>query len=134
MAVFLMFSNVGLAVNIHYCKNVIAEVSYGYVSESSCAKLKSTGKPCCIKKQGREVSNMEPCCKEEVVKQKADSQQIIVKTTQIQLDAFLSPEVYVLPLANYDVVSFPKKTYAAFYCNSNAPPLYKLYSQYILYA
>lgn len=133
LAVFLMFSNVGLAVNIHYCKDVIAEVAFDFLSESKLPSFKNDiSDVCCGKKKSS--NDEEPCCKDEIVKQKIDENQITSNTVQLQVNNFIVSEVYHLVIPETFELQIPKNTFVQFYCESNAPPLYKLYRKLVYYA
>nr|WP_315195965.1 hypothetical protein [uncultured Flavobacterium sp.] len=119
-----MSSNVGLAFNVHYCGSKIASVSLSLPSVSSMQK----DGDCCSKKAVKKES----CCKDKkiVFKEKADDK--IIKSFSFQFDyAFLVPE-YQSTVFNA-VPSFKNNVSLSYYCDANAPPLYKLYSQYLLY-
>lgn len=124
----LLFSNLGLAINIHYCGNTVEKIEFGYASSINCAE-ETHEKSCC--KEKAEV-NKTDCCKDQTIKQKTDD---VVKVIQLQhFSDFVSPVIYKLqPLIITEVV-LPKKVDVAFYCESNAPPLYKLYQQFLFYA
>nr|WP_297306519.1 hypothetical protein [uncultured Flavobacterium sp.] len=133
LAVILMFSNVGLAINIHYCKDAIAEVAFDFLSESKLTSLQEEkSEICCGKKKTTE--NDEPCCKDEVVKQKVDENQIATNSVQFQVNNFLAPVIYQLVIPETFELQIPKNTFVQFYCESNAPPLYKLYRKLVYYA
>lgn len=132
MAFCLMFSNIGLAVNIHYCKDVIANTSLDFFSESKLQILENGDSDiCCGEKKS---SQEEPCCKDEVVKQKTDERQITTNSVQFQIHSFIVPEVQQIVIPEAFELQIPKNTFVQFYCESNAPPLYKLYRKLIYYA
>lgn len=129
LVVALLFSNIGLAVNIHYCGNEIEKIEIGYASFIQCAE-ESHEKACCDEKK---EAQEDACCKDEIIKQKTDD--VVVKVFQVQqFSSFIAPTIYRLQPLVITNVTLPKKIDVAFYCESNAPPLYKLYSQYLLYA
>lgn len=117
----VLVSNAGLAFQVHYCGDKIASVSF-----TSFAK--NTQKTCCGK-----LEKKSSCCKDREIKPVKKTDHSFAKTFSFQLE---------IPLASYDwkpieslvPVSIKNNTADAFYCDSNAPPLYKLYSQYLLYA
>jgi hypothetical protein len=124
LAFLILGSNVGLAFNIHYCGGKIASVSLSLPSVLSLQK----DKDCCLKK----VVKKESCCKDKkiVLKEKADNQ--IVKSFSFQFDyVFLVPVYH--PAVFSAVPNFKNNLSPAYYCDANAPPFYKLYSQYLLY-
>ncbi|HLW63493.1 MAG TPA: hypothetical protein VKY33_08860 [Flavobacterium sp.] len=125
----LLFSNLGLAVNIHYCGSVVEKIELGYVSSMSCDE-ELEEKPCCKEK---DESVEKDCCKDETIKQKTDDVTVKVFSSQ-QFSEFIIPAVYDFQPLVLSEIRLPKKIEAAFHCESNAPPLYKLYQQFLLYA
>ena len=124
LAFLILGSNVGLAFNVHYCGSKIASVSLSFPAVSAL----QSDKNCCVKKAAKKES----CCKDKkiVLKEKADDK--IVKSFSFQFDyVFLVPE-YQSAVFNA-VPSFKNNVSLSYYCDANAPPLYKLYSQYLLY-
>lgn len=123
LAFLILGSNVGFAFNVHYCGGEIASVSLG----SAISMQQEKG--CCEKKA---VSKKDSCCKDKkiVVKEKADDK--IIKSFSFQLDSpFLIPEYQFTAFSA--LPSFKSNVQLSYYCDANAPPLYKLYSQYLLY-
>jgi len=123
LAILLLVSNVGLAFNVHYCGDEIASVSLN----STLSSLKSE-KGCCETK----ASKKDSCCKDKkiVVQKKTDNG--IVKSFSFQFDyAFVVPEYS--PIVFIAVPSFKNNLNLSYYCDANAPPLFKLYNQYLLY-
>ncbi|HUH26087.1 MAG TPA: hypothetical protein VLY87_05635 [Flavobacterium sp.] len=128
LTVTLLFSNVGLAVNIHYCGNEIEKIELGYASSMNCGDA-TDEESCC----GDDEPKVDGCCKDEIIKQQAD--EVIVKVFQTQqITAFVVPAVYKLQSVIITEISLPKSINRTFYCNRNAPPLYKLHQQFLLYA
>ncbi|MDR6843995.1 HYC_CC_PP family protein [Flavobacterium granuli] len=124
LAVLLLVSNVGLAFNVHYCGSKIASVSLSFPTVSSLQKAED----CCLKKAVKKES----CCKDKkiVFKEKADDK--IVKSFSFQFDyGFIVPEYQSSVFTA--VPSFKNNLCLTYYCDANAPPLFKLYSQYLLY-
>ncbi|WP_268848958.1 HYC_CC_PP family protein [Flavobacterium aestivum] len=123
LAVLLLVSNVGLAFNVHYCGGEISSVSLN----SALPSLKSE-KGCCEKI----VDKKDSCCKDKkiVIQKKVDNG--IVKSFSFQFDyTFLVPEHNLIVFTT--VPSFKNNLNLSYYCDANAPPLFKLYSQYLLY-
>ncbi|WP_396178046.1 HYC_CC_PP family protein [Flavobacterium sp.] len=129
LAIMLLFSNFGLAFNIHFCGDKIASVSSA-LSTIKTAEF-STTDCCCVK----DNQDKKSCCKDKVVDFKKDTKELVVKNTVFQLDstfAVLVPSEIILAKALG--VTTLKSTIPAYYCISNAPPLFKLYNQYLFYA
>ncbi len=130
LAMLLLVSNFGLAFNVHYCGDKIASISSAFATVKSVKEAVSSIKDCCCVKEDAESS----CCKNKVVDLKKDTKDVIVKTFSFQIDLpFLvlkSTDVFFLkvekPILNSNLTKY--------YCSPNAPPLFKLYHQYIFYA
>ena len=121
----------GFALNVHYCHNEISSVSLAYKQDAPCAavKVKKETKGCCAAKESGKK-----CCKDHFVKLKSDKgDNVIVKSLQLDLSAFYTVEGWKPSPAYADAVFSAKET-PSFYCEAHAPPLFKLYCQYIFYA
>lgn len=124
LAVLLLVSNVGLAFNVHYCGGEISSVSLN----STLPSLQSE-KGCCEKKV---VSKKDRCCKDKKILFQKKVDNGIVKSFSFQFDyVFLAPEFHTVVFKA--VPSFKNNQSLTYYCDANAPPLFKLYSQYLLY-
>ncbi|NHN26515.1 hypothetical protein FIA58_012585 [Flavobacterium jejuense] len=124
LAVFVLFSNLGLAFNVHYCHDELSAISVDYQFEEACIKKQNS---CC-----EVVNKHSECCSNKIVKVEKESDKALVTSFQFHLDCSIL-------VANYSL-DFPicEKTiendFLDFYCDSNAPPFYKLYCQLIFYA
>jgi hypothetical protein len=129
LSIFILASNIGLALNVHYCHGKVSDVSFAYRTDS-CAKIHTEKKQtCCATK----AESHKKCCKDDVVKLQDKSDNIIVNS--IQLDFAPMAELTVWTPSAFQVeIQAIKSDSPSFYCESHAPPLYKLYSQYIFYA
>jgi hypothetical protein len=122
LALLLLVSNIGFAIDVHYCGGKIASVSLNTTTAATAEKK------CCGMSEKKSS-----CCKDKVVHVEKKSDNAIFKIFFFQLGfpaviqeynsfVFLSIPV----LSSNQVIS---------YCfDANAPPLFKLYSQYIFYA
>lgn len=131
LAFLLLVSNIGLAFNVHYCGDEIASVSSVYNVEEVCEMPEiQVEKACCAAEIA--VSHKK-CCSDKVVDLQDKGDDILVKNFSFQIDI---PFVAV----SWEPLVFPAVPIAktlqqtTYYCDANAPPLFKLYSQYILYA
>jgi len=119
LAFLVLVSNTGLAFSVHFCAGEIASVKP--------MMLLSSQDTCCGQKP-------EPigCCKTKIVKSDTEHD-IVIKTFSF---AFEAPVVAALNLEAPDQVAstFVEKPSASYYCEANAPPLFKLYNQFIFYA
>lgn len=121
LSMLILVSNVGLAFNVHYCGDKIASVSLASLKEAS-------ERDCCGKAEKKS-----PCCKDRKIKLEKKTDNSVVKAFSFQLEVPFAPYEWK-PVGGLAVISFKSNQANAFYCDSNAPPLYKLYSQYIFYA
>lgn len=74
------------------------------------------------------------CCKSHVVKLQDKTDQVLVKQLALDLGAFYPVADWNPSLLSYGQEPLVIKENPSFYCNSHAPPLFKLYCQYIFYA
>lgn len=125
LAIFILFSNLGLAFNVHYCKDKIAGVSLSTIIIEPCQE---DVKSCCALQ-----SSHDSCCSNKVIK--AEEKKDVFLSGYSKIDFHKVYFIYnaVLPFIHENVV-VSKKGVISFYCNSNAPPFYKLYCQLVLYA
>ncbi|MFT3793360.1 HYC_CC_PP family protein [Flavobacterium sp.] len=129
LALLVLFSNAGLAFNVHYCGGEIAKISSVYASDNASADGNPMAeRACCIAK----AKENKTCCDNKIIQSEKKSD-VVVKTFSFQIDApFVlhqwNPLVFV-PVAE---VTIPQTT--SYYCDAHAPPLYQLYSQLIFYA
>ncbi len=131
LSFLLLVSNIGLAVNVHYCAGNIASVSFDYKVAEPCVEITNTPeKTCCA-----EQDSHDDCCKNSKVEiKKSISDNIIVKNIQLNLSSFSVAEIYNFSFFNVGKQAIVDKKEIFFYCDNNAPPFYKLYSQLIFYA
>lgn len=139
-AFILMFSNVGLALNVHFCgdEQIASKVIYAKVIEDSCVhtnthkhiqleEICQDAQACCDS-----TDNHSDCCKDQTITQ--DNPDILItKSFSNSYDAF------VLAENDYSVVFFTtsedsRQDHFDYCFQSNAPPLYKLFCSLIYYA
>ncbi|WP_343613461.1 hypothetical protein [Flavobacterium sp.] len=122
LAFLLLVSNIGFAFDVHYCGGKIASVS---LNTSVSAKPE---KICCGEKE--KVSS---CCKDKVVHFEKKSDDATLKIFFFQL-AFPAVIQEYKPIAFLSVPNFKSSQIISYYSDANAPPLFKLYHQYIFYS
>lgn len=131
LAFLILASNMGFAINVHYCHDEVSSVSLAYKIDEPCNDHhKEESKSCCAKAS----ESHKKCCKNDLVKLQDDkADNIIVKSLQLDLSAFYTLEEWkpaqfatYTPVINHESPSF--------YCEAHAPPLFQLYCQYIFYA
>nr|WP_177729991.1 hypothetical protein [Flavobacterium inviolabile] len=130
LAMLILVSNVGLAFNVHYCGGEIASVSLAYKSEVPCVKIAEEENSCCAA-----TGKKDDCCSNSKVDLKKNTtDNIIVKSFQLDLGAFTFADSWKPEITEAVETAVVNSDAPSFYCDSNAPPLFKLYCQYIFYA
>ena len=131
LAILLLISNFGLAFNVHYCGEKIASVSSTFTAISTNKEVSSTNQKCCCVK---ELDEKDSCCKNKVLDLKKDTKDVIIKTFSFQINApFVLVKSDELHFTKTDKIA-SKGNVTKYYCSPNAPPLFKLYQQYVFYA
>ena len=127
-ALLILVSNSGLAFTVHYCEGKIASVSSVFSQDEVCDEPVVVEKTCCAKVE----TSHKDCCSDKKVDLKSKTEKIIIKTITLDFEpAFFA--VYNTPAFVAVKTRQISNENAAFYCDSNAPPLYKLYCQYTFY-
>ena len=124
LASIVLLANLGLSFAVHYCKDEIASVSFQYQEDEPCVEdIKS----CCAT-----ADSHDSCCSNKLIKVEKKTDDILVKTFQLDLE----PTVFAADWKP-NFVAFESENFVsnevAFYCDSHAPPLYKLYCQFTLF-
>ena len=125
LASLILLANLGLSFSVHYCKDEIASVSFQFKKEEPCVEKVTS---CCSK-----AASHASCCSDKVIKVQKKTDDILVKIVQLELQSVVF---------NTDWESFFKafesenatSNRVCFYCDSHAPPLYKLHCQFVFYA
>ena len=131
LAFFLLLSNVGFAIDVHYCCGEIASVKPVIWETIECQK--TVEESCCPPKASSNLEKNDSCCKDKVVHFQKKSENVIVKSISFQPDFnFLFEEWN--PIVFSEITNFENSLTTSYYCDANAPPLFKLYHQYIFYA
>lgn len=122
LAFLLLVSNIGFAFDVHYCGGKIASVSLNTTASASPEKK------CCGAKEKKSS-----CCKDKTVHFEKQSDDATFKIFFFQI-AFPTVIQEYRPIAFLSIPCFKSKQVISYYSDANAPPLYKLYHQYIFYA
>jgi len=131
LAFFLLVSNMGMAFSVHFCSGAISSISVNYKVDESCAMPKKAPatKKCCAEK----AKESKKCCSDKKVELKKKSEQVVVKTFSFNGEIpFVINDWNPILFENQPIVV--KQSTIEYCCDANAPPLFKLYSQYIFYA
>lgn len=125
LAILILFSNLGLAINVHYCKDKIAGISLITQIEEICVKEEIS---CCKLEESHHK-----CCSNKVIKAEEKNDNILSNLSKVDFKAVHLVNDLELCLVEKNVFE-SKKEILSFYCDSHSPPLYKLYCQLVLYA
>ena len=129
LALFIFLVNSSASLVLHFCNDQIAYVSLVYQNNKL---IDSASSDSCCASDSIETEE-EGCCSNEEISTEKKIDNSILKDFQFNFSAlhFLNetPEFYGKTACFYS-----NKKNVDYYCNSNAPPFYKLYSQFIFYA
>jgi hypothetical protein len=120
-----LLANLGLSFAVHYCKDEIASVSFQYQEDEPCVE---DVKSCCAT-----ADSHDSCCSNKLIKVEKQTDDILVKTFQLDLEQAVFNADWKPNLVVFNSVATTSNE-VAFYCDSHAPPLYKLYCQLVFYA
>ncbi|MFM9826000.1 HYC_CC_PP family protein [Flavobacterium sp.] len=123
LSIFILVSNLGLAFNVHYCNDAIASISLRSQFQYSSAE-----KNCCgsFKKKSS-------CCQDKVF-------HFQKKSENVSFDSLTFSPYFTFTVDNWNPfvfnenLIFKSEKTRPYYCDANAPPLFKLYHQFIFYA
>lgn len=122
LAFLLLVSNIGFAFDVHYCGGKIASVSLNTTVSASPEKK------CCGVSEKKSS-----CCKDKVVRFEKKSDNATFKIFFFQLDFPAVIQDYK-PITFLAIPNFKSNQITSYYSDANAPPLFKLYNQYIFYS
>ena len=131
LAFFLFVSNVGFAVDVHYCGGEIASIKP--VFWRTVESQNTVEKSCCPPKKSNAAKEQEGCCKDKVFNIQKKSENTTVSIISFQVDTHFLLEEWK-PIVFAKTSNFENGETTSYYCDANAPPLFKLYHQYIFYA
>lgn len=139
LTIFL-FSNVGWSINVHSCNgDSFSNISYIHDNQHKCMmEDESETDSCCevpiVENTKTEHYNKSKvCCKDEVIKSSVTDQSIS-KTFPMQWDAICPNTLWTsIESHSFEAITLKRET-LAYYVETNAPPLYKLYCRLVLYA
>lgn len=125
VALVILMANVSSNFIVHYCNDTIASISFDTSSEDPCVKPAVS---CCA------IDNEhDSCCSNKIVKVEKKNDNFLTKSLKFDLNDVVLSNISSIEFVN-ETVLFSYKENPAFYCESNAPPLYKLYCQLVFYA
>jgi hypothetical protein len=121
----------GFAVDVHYCEGEIASIKPVYWKTAE--PINTIEKECCPPKSLINIKKNESCCKDKLVHFQKKLENATIKSQSFQpYFNFLFERNNSLTFSNISILE--DKCITSFYCDANAPPLFKLYHQYIFYA
>ncbi|WP_374174760.1 hypothetical protein [Flavobacterium tructae] len=121
LAFLLLVSNIGFAFDVHYCGGEIVSVS---LNTTAAAPEKN----CCGTSEKKAS-----CCKDKVVHFEKKSDDATIKFFFFQFAFPMAVQEYQ-PIAFLGIANFKSNQVISYYSDANAPPLFKLYHQYIFYS
>ena len=125
LAALILLANLGLSFVVHYCKDEIASVSFQYQEDEPCVE---EAKSCCAKEDSHDS-----CCSNKLIKVEKKTDDILVKNFQLDLEQAVFSTNWNPYVVTFSPIAITSNE-LAFYCDSHAPPLYKLYCQLVFYA
>jgi hypothetical protein len=125
LAILILFSNLGLAFTVHYCEDKIASISLNTTLSEPCDEDLTS---CCAPQLSHDT-----CCSNKVIKAQEKKDIFLSIPSEIDFHNDYVIHHVVLHIIQENIV-VSKKEDVSFYCDSNAPPFYKLYCQLVLYA
>ena len=122
LALFILVSNLGLALNVHYCKDTLASITLSSISNST------NDSECCGAKE-----KQSKCCHDKIIKSENKVDQVLVDHLSFN-PVFLISSYEWAPNIFAETVTIKKADSFSYCCDANAPPLYLLYNQYTFYS
>ena len=123
LALILLVSNIGFAFNVHYCGDQISSISF-----KTSVSSNEIEKNCC-----GEIEKKSNCCDNKVLhfqkKSESSLSHFFFQMSNLEISKNDWKPNFILPITNFKINSIP-----TYFCDANAPPCFKLYSQYIFYA
>jgi hypothetical protein len=123
LALLLLVSNIGFAFNVHYCGDEISSISF-----KTSLSSEEIEKNCC-----GEIEKKSNCCDTKVFHFQKKSETSLTHLFFQIVDIHLSNH-YWYPNSTVKISNFKINSIPTYFCDANAPPYFKLYSQYIFYA
>lgn len=123
LAILLLVSNIGFAFNVHYCGDEISSISIK--TEFSSHEIE---KNCC-----GEIEKKSHCCDNKILRfQKKSETALPHLFYQFSKFHLLKNDwQLILPIT---ISNHKLNSTSTYFCDANAPPYFKLYSQYLFYA
>lgn len=126
----LLATQTGLAVSVHYCGGEAVSIAAGFgVTAHGCGMEPKEADGC-----GPDLKlGRKGCCDEKSIQIKVKQEAPTILKSGFATDAiFTTPSEIVSPFASTVPVALYRMP--AFHCEAHGPPLFLLYSSYLLYA
>ncbi len=131
LAILLLVSNIGFAIDVHYCGDKIATIKPVYWKNTTSLLAKEDG--CHPLKSASITQKKESCCKDKLIRFEEKSENVMANSLPFHSDFNFVIEEWN-PIFFFNSSYFESSRIISYYCDANAPPLFKLYHQYIFYA
>lgn len=128
LALFILLVNSSASLVLHYCHDEIASISLVYQENKVVNAAKEDS--CCA---ADDKNDDKSCCSNEEIKVDKKIDYSLFKNFQFDVLALTFTNEMPSFFKEVDILATNKKI-LDYYCDSNAPPFYKLYSQLIYYA
>ena len=128
LALFILLVNSSASLVLHYCHDQIASIALVYQENKVVNSAEEDS--CCA---ADDKLDEKSCCSNEEIKVDKKIDYSILKGFQFNVLA-VTFENKTPSFINEDAALSINKKVLDYYCDSNAPPFYKLYSQLIFYA
>ena len=123
LSIFILVSNIGLAISVHYCNESVASVSlksqfYTINSDQNCCGI---------------VKKKSSCCHDKVFHFQKKSENVSFDFLTFSPDFIFYFEQAITFYVRINKL-FKTENTSTYYCDAHAPPFFKLYHQFIFYA
>lgn len=125
LAFVVFMANIGYSFTVHYCNDTIASISLNSNFEEPCSEPVVS---CCAVEDSHDS-----CCSNKIIKLEKKNDNFLTKSLKFETHFAVLNKHPKVEFADKKVLLSSNEN-TAFYCESHAPPLYKLYCQLVLYA
>lgn len=123
VAFFLLLTQTGFSFNVHFCDSKIASIAL-----HSTTSTFENEKNCC-----GDVEKESKCCHNKIIKSIEKSETVFLKSI-IFTPEFAVLSTCYLPAVLKQINVCRTTQISSYYCDSNAPPLFKVNCQLVFYA
>lgn len=130
LALFILVINSSASLVLHFCHDEISYVSLVYQENSIIDSTEEDS--CCSPQMNQDEQEDKGCCSNQEIKVDKKIDYTIFNTFDFAFQAVFFSETFPVFKKSTEVLRQPVRY--DYYCEANAPPFYKLYSQFIFYA